>query len=80
MAQTYEVEVKSLLGGPERADELRRALKAADPSCALVAVGRQLNHYFEPSAAHNVEKTPIERLQEKAAPTKRRAIRYARVS
>ncbi|MEK7601371.1 MAG: CYTH domain-containing protein [Patescibacteria group bacterium] len=47
--QKYEVEVKSLLGSSERADQLRTALKAADPKCALVSKNKQLNHYFEPS-------------------------------
>jgi adenylate cyclase class IV len=45
--QTYEVEVKSLLGSPEHADKLRAVLKAADPQCALVSQNKQLNHYFE---------------------------------
>jgi len=45
--QTYEVEVKALLGGPERAEELRRAMKAVDPSCTLTSKNKQLNHYFE---------------------------------
>lgn len=45
--QTYEVEVKSLLGSPENADSLRAALKEADPSCSLVSRNTQLNHYFE---------------------------------
>lgn len=46
---SYEVEIKSLLGGAERAEELRRAMQELDPSCALLSVNRQLNHYFEPS-------------------------------
>lgn len=45
--QTYEVEVKSLLGSPERADEVRRAMKELDPSCKLTSKNKQLNHYFE---------------------------------
>lgn len=48
--QSYEVEVKALLGSPERADEMRHMLQAADPSCTLVAKGRQLNHYFDGGA------------------------------
>lgn len=66
--QSYEVEVKSLLGSSERAEELRRAMKKLDPSCELLAVSRQLNHYFEPSAAHDDKKTPIERLQKELVP------------
>lgn len=45
--QTYEVEVKSLLGSPERADEVRRAMKMADPACVMSSKNKQLNHYFE---------------------------------
>ena len=45
--QSYEVEVKSLLGAPEKADALREALRAADPSTVLVSKHTQLNHYFE---------------------------------
>lgn len=44
---TYEVEVKSLLGGPERAQAVRDALKAHDSACTLVDTNKQLNHYFE---------------------------------
>src|SRR3989338_8223517 len=47
--QTYEVEVKSFLGSSERAEEVREALKAADPRVELLSRNRQLNHYFEPS-------------------------------
>ena len=45
--QTYEVEVKSLLGSAARADEVRRALQKLDPSCKLESRNKQLNHYFE---------------------------------
>lgn len=47
--QSYEVEIKALLGGPERADEVRAAMKNADASCTLQSKNKQLNHYFEPS-------------------------------
>jgi adenylate cyclase class IV len=47
--QTYEVEIKALLGTPERAEELRAALKKIDPQCSLTSKNKQLNHYFEPS-------------------------------
>lgn len=66
--QSYEVEVKALLGGSERAEELRKAMRKLDPSCELLAVGRQLNHYFEPNAAHGDAKTPLERLHDEIAP------------
>lgn len=45
--QSYEVEIKSLLGGPERADAVREAMKKVDAKTALIAKNRQLNHYFE---------------------------------
>src|SRR3989338_892739 len=45
--QTYEVEIKSLLGSPERAQEIRDALKKVDPDCEVTSHNTQLNHYFE---------------------------------
>ena len=45
--QTYEVEIKSLLGNSERAEELRQAMQRLDPTSTLLSVNRQLNHYFE---------------------------------
>lgn len=45
--QSYEVEVKALLGSVERAEEVRQAMKNADPSCSLQSKNKQLNHYFE---------------------------------
>lgn len=45
-AHSYEVEVKSLLGSPERAELLRKALAKADPSVKLLSRNKQLNHYF----------------------------------
>lgn len=61
MTQTYEVEVKSLLGSPERVGEVRAAMERIDPSClATVARNTQLNHYFEGGS--------LERLAEAIAP------------
>lgn len=45
--QSYEVEVKALLGSKERADEVRTALKRLDAECELLTTNKQLNHYFE---------------------------------
>lgn len=45
--QSYEVEIKALLGSSERAEELRHAMKKLDPSCELASKNNQLNHYFE---------------------------------
>lgn len=44
---SYEVEIKSLLGSAERADEVREAMKEVDPSCTLQSKNKQLNHYFK---------------------------------
>ena len=46
MGHSYEVEVKSLLGSPERAEEIRKAMRIADPSVTLLSRNKQLNHYF----------------------------------
>lgn len=53
--QSYEVEVKALLGSLERADALRTALHAADPDCKRTSESKQLNHYFELAT----ESTPV---------------------
>jgi predicted adenylyl cyclase CyaB len=45
--QNYEVEIKALLGTPERAQEVRDALMKADPATILTSRNTQLNHYFE---------------------------------
>lgn len=45
--QNYEVEVKSLLGSPERATQVLDAIKALDPNTKLTSKNKQLNHYFE---------------------------------
>lgn len=45
--QTYEVEVKALLGGAARAEKLRHAMKKADASCEMYSKNKQRNHYFE---------------------------------
>jgi adenylate cyclase class IV len=47
MSDAYEIEIKSLLGGPENADRLRGAMKQLDPSVKKVSTHKQLNHYFE---------------------------------
>lgn len=47
MADTYEVEVKSLLGDYEAATRLLQKLQEVDPTCTLLSSYTQLNHYFE---------------------------------
>lgn len=54
--QTYEVEVKALLGSPERAEEVRGAMKDVDPACAMQSKNRQLNHYFENGTLEKLSK------------------------
>lgn len=46
MAQ-YEIEIKSLLGSREAADNLKAKLVGLDPACQCVNTNKQLNHYFE---------------------------------
>jgi len=43
----YEIEIKSLLGAKDRADELKSKMADLDPDCACVSTNKQLNHYFE---------------------------------
>ena len=45
MHKTFEIEIKSLLGGKERAESLVRAMKK-DSSFKATGIHRQLNHYF----------------------------------
>jgi len=43
---SFEVEVKSLLGAEEAAETLRERMKQVDPSTHLTSHNKQLNHYF----------------------------------
>lgn len=47
MSGTYEVEIKSLLGSAEAADQLRRRILECGPDAGPIATSKQLNHYFE---------------------------------
>lgn len=62
--QSYEVEIKSLLGTPERADELRAAMKKIDPASTLTSQNSQLNHYFEGGTLDILEKNLAPHLDE----------------
>lgn len=44
----FEIEIKSLLGEKEKADELKRKMRAADPKLVEIGSHKQLNHYFIP--------------------------------
>ena len=59
---TYEVEVKSLLGNAERAEEVRAALQKTDSSCKLVSKNKQLNHYFKDGSLANLYEEVVEQL------------------
>ena len=65
---SYEVEIKSLLGSKERADEVREAMKRADPTCVLTSRNKQLNHYFEPSTGLGSSGGNLAKLVEISAP------------
>lgn len=43
----FEVEVKSLLGAEDKANELKAKMCELDPACACVSTNKQLNHYFK---------------------------------
>lgn len=46
MNHVFEIEIKSLLGGKEKADELVAKMKAKDPELKIIGSHKQLNHYF----------------------------------
>src|SRR3989338_6755695 len=46
MSNSYEIEVKSLLGSKENCDKLKSLLQSKKPETKLVAKSKQLNHYF----------------------------------
>jgi len=43
---TYEIEIKSLIGGKPQADDLVAKMRLADPALISVGSHKQLNHYF----------------------------------
>ena len=65
--QTFEVEIKSLLGSRERADEIRAAMKKADSTCNLISKNKQLNHYFTGGTLEALAKVVAPRLNEAAS-------------
>lgn len=42
----YEIEIKSLLGGEEKANDLRRKIEEHPLSFSLASKNKQINHYF----------------------------------
>jgi len=65
--QTYEVEIKSLLGNPENAQKVRDALKQADSSCTILSRNKQRNHYFIGGELSNLAEVMREHLSVEAA-------------
>ncbi len=43
---SYEIEIKSLLGNKESADKLIEKMRGADPNFQILGAHKQLNHYF----------------------------------
>jgi adenylate cyclase class IV len=58
--QTYEIEIKSLLGSRENAKALRDRMAALHPGHELLGSSKQLNHYFMPG--------PMDALYERVSP------------
>jgi predicted adenylyl cyclase CyaB len=57
MKNSYEIEIKSLLGSRENVLKLKKDLKKMFPGIKLIAEGKQLNHYFNnPPDFLNLEK------------------------
>lgn len=44
---TFEIEIKSLLGEKENAEALKQRMCELDPNCQLSSNNKQRNHYFE---------------------------------
>ena len=65
--QTYEVEIKSLLGSPENAQKVREGLKRADTSCEILSRNKQRNHYFIGGELANLSEVAREHLTVEAA-------------
>ena len=42
----YEIEIKSLLGSTEKAQDIRDKMRVLDPNTMLTKENKQLNHYF----------------------------------
>lgn len=46
MSNTYEIEVKCLLGSKDNCEKLKQSLQTKRPSTKLISASKQLNHYF----------------------------------
>ncbi|MDE2312402.1 MAG: CYTH domain-containing protein [Patescibacteria group bacterium] len=54
MNHSYEIEIKSLLGSKDKAEELKKKMKAADPGLIEIGSHKQLNHYFVGGDLHRL--------------------------
>jgi hypothetical protein len=63
MNHTYEIEIKSLLGGKEKADDLMDKMKKNDPNLQILGSHTQLNHYFEKGDLQKLKKTLIDKVE-----------------
>lgn len=68
---SYEVEIKSLLGGKEKADALIAQLESKNPGLKPVSFHKQLNHYFTDG---DLEKL-YENVEEFLPPDKKEALK-----
>ncbi|MEL6802947.1 MAG: CYTH domain-containing protein [Bacteroidota bacterium] len=50
----FEIEVKSLLGAEENAQQLKAKMHELDPACVCTSTNTQLNHYFEGGDIHEL--------------------------
>lgn len=57
-----EIEIKSLLGSKEKADELKEKLKSTFPDVKLKSQNKQLNHYFTEGDMDMLYKNMVEHL------------------
>ena len=60
----YEIEIKSLLGREEKAEELRKKIEEHPLSFSLASKNKQLNHYFTGGSIENILGSIIEHLSD----------------
>ena len=65
--QSYEIEIKSLLGSKENADALIAKMKSSDKAFQVLGSHKQLNHYFTGGSLEKVH----EKFKDLIAPSKK---------
>ena len=75
---TYEIEIKSLLGSSENADKLIESMKAGDPAFKSLGKHKQLNHYFIGGNTILLDRNIVDRLPEKKRENFRKIIKSAK--